>query len=526
MTTVVIGAGHNGLTAAFYLAKAGLEPMVFERAETFGGGAVTGELHPGFRCPTLNHHVALRSDIIADMQLARHGVEFLNSPVEVFAPALVGPAAVIYGDDQRTTQALRAVHTTDAARYATYRASLGAVCRMLRSLLTAPAPGIDEPDVRDLWNLLQAGRQFRALGANNAYGLLRWAPMPVADFAGEWFESDLLRATVAAPGLSGTMFGPRSAGSALVFLLREATRMLSDGFARVRGGPGALTMGMAEAARAAGAKIETGAPVERVVVEGGRVAAVVAGGREIPARAVVSAVDPKTTFLHLVDPADLSPDFLLKIRAYRASGTITKVNLALSALPKFNGGGPGGDSQNRAELLAGRIHIGPDLDYLERAFDHAKYGEISDEPWLDVTIPSILDSTLADAGHVMSIYVHYTPYRLRSGSWPSMKEAVLKGVLSTLERFAPGIGGLVLAAEVITPLELESRFGFHGGHIFHGELSLDQLAIMRPQLGYSRYQGPVPGLFMCSAGTHPGGFMSGSSGKLAAQEIVKAASRP
>jgi phytoene dehydrogenase-like protein len=458
------------------------------------------------------------------MQLVRHGVEFLNSPVEAFAPALAGPAAVIYGDDQRTADALRAVHATDAARYATYRASLGAVCRMLRSLLTTPAPVIDEPDVRDLWNLLQAGRRFRALGANHAYGLLRWAPMPVADFAGEWFESDLLRAMVAAPAVSGTMLGPRSAGSALVLLLREATRMLSDGSTQVRGGPGALTMGMAEAARAAGAQIQTGVRVERVVVNSGRVAAVIAGGREVRARAVVSAVDPKTTFLELVDPADLSPDFLSKIRAYRATGTVTKVNLALSALPSFNGQVPGGSgSRNSAELLAGRVLIGPDLDYLERAFDHAKYGESSAEPWLDVTIPSILDSTLADAGHVMSIYVHYTPYRLRSGSWPSMKEAVLKSVLATLERFAPGFGGLVLAAEVITPLELESRYGLYGGHIFHGELSLDQLAVMRPQLGYSRYQGPILGLFMCSAGTHPGGFMSGSSGKLAAHEVVKAA---
>jgi phytoene dehydrogenase-like protein len=281
---------------------------------------------------------------------------------------------------------------------------------------------------------------------------------------------------------------------------------------------------MAEAARAAGAQIQTGVRVERVVVNRGRVAAVIAGGREVRSRAVVSAVDPKTTFLELVDPADLSPDFLSKIRAYRATGTVTKVNLALSALPSFNGQVPGGSgSRHSAELLAGRVHIGPDLDYLERAFDHAKYGEVSAEPWLDVTIPSILDSTLADAGHVMSIYVHYTPYRLRSGSWPSMKEAVLKNVLTTLERFAPGFGGLVLAAEVITPLELESRYGLSGGHIFHGELSLDQLAVMRPQLGYSRYQGPILGLFMCSAGTHPGGFMSGSSGKLAAQEVVKAA---
>ena len=238
MKPVIIGAGHNGLTAAFYLAKAGLEPIVFERAETIGGGAVTGELHPGFRCPTLNHHVALRSDIIADMQLVRHGVEFLNSPVEAFAPALAGPAAVIYGDDQRTADALRAVHATDAARYATYRASLGAVCRVLRSLLTTPAPGIDEPDVRDLWNLLQAGRQFRALGANNAYGLLRWAPMPVADFAGEssrgtafgWYN--LVAGLAAIP--AGLLFGSvwHFQGSAAAFTLAAAVALAAVGLLR------------------------------------------------------------------------------------------------------------------------------------------------------------------------------------------------------------------------------------------------------------------------------------------------------
>jgi phytoene dehydrogenase-like protein len=515
---IIIGAGHNGLTAAFYLAKAGLEPIVLERAESVGGGAVTGELHPGFRCPTLNHHVAMRSDIAADMQLARRGVEFLTPAVEAFAPALDGPAVVVYGDARRTADALRATYPKDADRYATYRASLDDVCRVLGSLLTNPAPDLDEPDIRDLWHLMKTGRQFRGLGARNAYALLRWAPAPVADFVSEWFESDLLRATLAAGGVSGTMFGPRSAGSALVFLLREATRRLSDGYAHIGGGPGALTGAMADAALAAGAKIQTATPVERITVKDGRIDGVVAGGREIPATAVVSAIDPKTTFLSLIDPADLSPDFLSKIRAYRANGTVTKVNLALSALPGFTAKS---GQHVPAEVLSGRVHMGPHVDYLERAFDHAKYGECSDEPWLDVTIPSILDSTLCDGGHVMSIYAHYTPCRLRSGGWSPMKDEVLKRVLSVLERFAPGVGNLVLAAEVITPPELEARFGLHGGHIFHGELALDQFAIMRPLLGYSRYRGPIRGLFMCGAGTHPGGFMSGSSGKLAARELIK-----
>jgi phytoene dehydrogenase-like protein len=275
---------------------------------------------------------------------------------------------------------------------------------------------------------------------------------------------------------------------------------------------------MAVAAHDAGADIRTDTTVERIIVKNEQVVGVVAGGKEVPTTVVVSAVDPKTTFLRLMDPVDLTPDLLMKIRNYRAAGTLAKINLALSALPRFRCVPPG-----EAELLSGRIHLGPTLDYIERAFDHAKYGEMSEDPWLDVTIPSILDPDLAPPGaHVMSIYAHYAPFRLRQSDWPSSREVLLRRVLATLERFAPGVGALVVAAETITPTELESQYGFHGGHVFHGELALDQLATMRPLLGYGRYQSPVSGLYLCGAGTHPGGFMTGASGKLAAREIVRA----
>jgi phytoene dehydrogenase-like protein len=528
---VIIGGGHNALTAAFYLAKAGFRPVVLEQRETVGGGAITTELHPGFRCPTLAHHTPLRADVVSDMELARHGLEFLSPPVATFAPAVDGPPAIVYCDENRTAQALREMHAKDAEAYPAYRSSVEAVAGVLASALASPAPDISEPDARDVWNLLNTGRRFRALGRKNAYRLLRWAPMPVADLTGEWFESEVLRAMVAGPALSGTMFGPRSAGTGLVLLMHEATRLLAHRAPRVRGGPGALTQAMAAAARAAGADIRTGVRVERILVRDERVTGVVAGGSEIAASVVVSAVDPKTTFLRLVDPADLSPDFLRKMRGYRASGTVAKINLALSSLPSFGPAGTGPAKAGHyvhtgggnAELLSGRIHIGPTLDYLERAFDHAKYGELSEEPWLDVTIPSILDPDLSPAGaHVMSIYAHYAPYRLRGGDWSASKQLLLERVLATLERFAPGLARLVVAAEAITPLELETRYGFHGGHTFHGELALDQLASLRPVLGYSRYQAPLRGLYLCSAGTHPGGFMSGGSGRMAAREVVKA----
>jgi phytoene dehydrogenase-like protein len=389
------------------------------------------------------------------------------------------------------------------------------VCSVITSLLSEPAPPLDELGASDAWNLLRTARRFRALERTDAYRLLRWVPMPVADLSAEWFECDVVRAIVAARGVSGVSFGPRSAGSGLVMLLREAARLSAGHTSQVRGGPGVLTAAMAAAARAAGAEIRTGARVEQIVSGTGGVTGVVADGQELPADAVVSAIDPKTTLLHLTDPAALPPDVLAKMRAYRSAGTMAKVNLALSALPVFSGLPPGA-----TEPLTGTIHLGPGLDYLERAFDHVKYGEMSADPWFDVTIPSIRDPGLAPAGaHVMSVYVHHAPYRLREGTWDSERANLLQRTLGTLSRFSSGIEKLVVAAEAITPMDLEARHGFNGGHIFHGELTLDQLATMRPILGYARYESPLRGLFLCSAGTHPGGFMSGASGKMAAREV-------
>jgi phytoene dehydrogenase-like protein len=378
---------------------------------------------------------------------------------------------------------------------------------------TRSPPDIDAPTARDLWDLVRAGRRLRALGRRNAYRLLRWAPMPAADFADEWFETDLLRAAVVAPGLSGTMLGPRSAGSTLVLLWREALPPRDAGIGAARGGPGALTAAMAAAARAEGAEIRTGARVERIVVHDGRVTGLVADGREWPAPRVVSAIDPKTTFLRLVDPLALPPSFMSGIHHYRARGTLAKVNLALAAMPAFRGVAPDG--------LAGRIHVGPGLDYLEQAFDAAKYGEVSSDPWLDVRLPSVADASLAPPGaHVASIYVHYAPCALRQGTWDAgAREALLASVLATIERYARGFRQIVVAAQVLTPADLERDYGYWGGHVYHGELALDQLFTMRPLLGHARYRTPVEGLWLCGAGTHPGGFMSGTNGRLAATAL-------
>jgi phytoene dehydrogenase-like protein len=509
----VIGGGHNGLIAAYYLARAGLKAVVFERRDDIGGGAVTSEIHPGFHCPVLSHEALLQEEIARDMSLERHGLALLAPGARVCSLSAGSAPLVIYDDPALSAASIRRVSARDAAAYPSFRAAIESVASVLGSAFDAAAPDIDHPGARDLWNLLQTGRRFRGLGKRDGYRLLRWLPMPVGDLAHEWFETDLLRATIAAPGLSGTMLGPRSAGSALVLLLREAHRLRAGGMSRqVRGGPGALSRSLAAAARAAGVEIRTGARVERIVVRDGRAAGVRVEGRAIPAQRVLSAVDPKTTFLGLLEPFELAPDFAAKMRNYRASGTVAKVNLALSSLPAF-----GADPA----ALSGRVHIGPELDYMERAFDHAKYGEFSNDPWLDITIPSILDPDLAPSGaHVMSVYVHYAPYRLRGSEWMAARDALLAATMRVLERHAPGIAGQLVAAQVITPQELESDYGFAGGHIFHGELALDQLFTMRPLLGFARYVSPIDGLFLCGAGTHPGGFLTGTSGRLAARAVL------
>ena len=514
--TIIIGGGHNGLAAAFYLAEAGLKPLVLESRPTIGGGAITSEIHPGFHGPRLSHEVLLQDQIVRDMALVRHGAEFLDTSARVCAIATDGRSLVLRNNAQLTAEGLRRWSSRDADAYPKFCDAIDDVASVLASTFGSPPPDLDAPRAGDIWNLLKTGRAFRLLDRRDEHRLLRWLSMPVADLAHEWFETDVLRAAIAARGVSGTMLGPRSAGSALVLLLREAHRRLAGGRdVRARGGPGAVTKAMAAAASAAGAELRTETPVERIVVKDGRAVAVVAGGREIEASTILSCADPKTTFLDLVDPIDLAPDFVAQMRNYRAAGTVAKVNLALSALPSFGG-------VSDPSLIAGRVHLGPTLEYLERAFDHAKYGEFSASPWLDITIPSILDPSLAPAGaHVASVYAHYAPYALRGSDWTSSKSGLLTAVLDVLDAHAPGIRSLVVAAELITPAELRTDYGLWGGHIFHGELSPDQLYAMRPLLGIGRYETPIQGLYLCGAGTHPGGFMTGASGKLAARCVLR-----
>ena len=518
---VIIGAGPNGLVAACYLARAGLAPLVLERREIVGGAAITEELHPGFRCPTLAHLAGgLSPGIVADLNLRKHGLALETPAVRVFAPDLNGRALHIYEDPARTVEALKQLSVSDASSYPRFLESFARIGAVLAPLMTMTPPDIDNPRAGAFWDFGKLGLRFRGLSKKDAFRLLRWAPMPVADLAEEWFSTELLRATIQARALRGAFAGPRSAGTGLGLLFEAAT---SGGHAIspatfAKGGMGAVTQALRQAAEEAGVEIRTDADVRRVRVENNRATGVVlASGEEITALGVVSNADPRHTFLGLVDPEDLDPDFLVKIGNYRCRGSAAKVHLALSGLPAFDAANPA----DGTESLSGRIHIGPETDYLERAFDAAKYGDYSPNPFMEVTIPSITDPTLAPAGaHVMSCFVQHAPYDLKSGDWDSRREEFGDVVVDTLSRYAPGIGELIVHRQVVTPLDLERTYGLSGGHIFHGEPSLDQMFTFRPILGWARYRTPIDGLYLCGAGTHPGGGVTGLSGLNASREIV------
>ena len=516
---VIIGGGHNGLVTAFYLAKAGFKPLVLERNAQVGGAAVSDEFHPGFRCSTLAHTAGpIRPDIVREMQLEQHGLRLINPAACVTALTPDGRALTLYQDTQKSAQEIAAFSAKDAAKYPEFEQSLGKISKVIAEALATTPPDIDHPSSGDLWSMLKTGRAIRSLGKKDMFRLLRWGPMAVADLAAEYFETELLRAVVAGRGVFGTFLGPWSAGTAMVLLIRAASDAHPAGSACFAGGGiGSLTQAMASAAKAAGVEIRTGAEVIEIRVhEGAATGVLLATGEEIPARAVISNADPKRTLLKLTDPVHLSPDFVQRLQNYRANGTIAKVNLALSGLPKF-AALKNGDTT----ALKGRIHIGHEIDYLERAFDESKYGHFSREPYLELTIPSLSDSTLAPEGkHVMSIYMQYAPYKLK-GDWEEQRKALGQIVVQTLAQYAPNLPELILTHQIITPRDLEEKYGMTGGQIFHGELALDQFFTMRPLLDWARYRTPIHNLFLCGSGTHPGAGLTGGSGANAAREIAK-----
>ena len=495
---VIIGGGHNGLVAACYLAKGGFKTLVLERRDSVGGGTeldhATGPFSP---------------QIIADLNLK---VPFVTPKVRVLALSDDGRSLCIYNDDlDATVREIEKFSAKDATSYPEFVESFARIGRVLAPLLSMTPPSIDQPSKGDLWHLGKVGLAFRKLGKKDEYRLLRWGPMAVADLVSEWFETELLRATVAARGIHGAFAGPWSAGTSLGLLWQAAMDGSAIGSSvSIPGKMRELAYSLADAAKSFGAEIRASADVERI--EGAKV--ILRNGEEVEGRAIVSNADPRTTFLKLVDPVDLDPNFLLKMRNYRAPGVVAKIKFRLRGLPSFKGV----DSE---EKLTGRIHVGPDIDYLERAFDASKYGEFSREPYLDIAIPSLNAPPAYDGEQVMSIHAQFAPYKLREGDWNIRREEFADLVIDTLSTYAPNIKEMIVDRKVVTPLDLENKYGLSGGHIHHGEQTLDQFFAFRPLIGWAQYRTPLERLYLCGAGTHPGGGLTGLPGANAAREIAR-----
>ena len=478
---IVIGGGHNGLTAAAYLARAGRKVLVLERRHILGGAAVTEEVFPGFKFSVCSYVVSLlRPEIIRDLDLPRHGLEIL--PLDgTFTPMPNGDYLWRVNDHARTRREIARHSKLDAEAYDEYGKAMVEMARFVKPILNMTPPDPLSLDPRELMKLLFLGKRFRALGGADRYNQVQLMTMSAVDFLDQWFETDVLKATMSASGIIGTFLGVRSPGTAYVLLHHYMGEIdgafRSWGFAR--GGTGAISNAIAAAAREAGVEIRTEAPVAKIEVKNGQASGVVlANGDQLQADMVLSSVDPNLTFLKFVEAKELPGEFVDEVRRYKFRGSSGKVNLALDGLPNFTalpGDGP---------HLRGALSISPSVDYMERAYDQAKYGEFSSRPYIDMVIPTLTDPSVAPPGkHILSCFVQYAPYKLASGTWDEQREAFGDTVIDTIAEHAPNIRDIILHRQVLTPLDLEREFGLTEGNIFQGELTLEQLFFARPVPG-------------------------------------------
>ncbi len=515
---VIIGGGHNGLTTAAYLARAGMKVVVLERRHLVGGAAVTEEVFPGFTFSVCSYVVSLlRPEIIRELDLPRHGLEIL--PLDgTFTPMPDRNYLWRANDHAQTRREIARHSRVDAEAYDEYGKAMVEMARFVKPILGMTPPDPARPGLRGMKDLLFLLRRFQRLPYRDKYNQIQLMTMSAVDFLDQWFETDVLKATMSASGIIGTFLGVRSPGTAYVLLHHYMGEIdgafRSWGFAR--GGTGAISNAIAAAAREAGVEIRCNAPVAKVLIQGGRATGVaLANGDEITAPVIASSVDPWLTFLHMVGADHLDGEFLEDIQRYKFRGSSGKVNLALDGLPDFKAlPGPG-------RHLRGAISISPSVDYMERAYDDAKYGRFSRRPYMDIVIPSLTDPSVAPPGkHVMSCFVQYAPYHLKEGNWDQQRDAFGDTVIDTIAEHAPNIKDLILHRQVLTPLDLEREFGLSEGNIFQGELSLEQLFFLRPAPGWAQYRTPVRGLWMCGSATHPGGGIMSAPGRNAAFKIL------
>jgi phytoene dehydrogenase-like protein len=517
---VIIGGGHNGLTAAAYLAKAGRKVLVLEKRHVLGGAAVTEEIFPGFRFSVFSYVVSLlRPEIIRELQLPKHGLEIL--PLDGTITPLDDDYLWRVNDHGKTVQELRRWSKSDAEAYEEYGPLMADMARFIKPILSVVPPDPGKLNPMEWLPLTGLAKTFKDLPERLQQTFIQLMTMSAADFLDQWFETEPLKATMSASGIIGTYQGPRSPGTAYVLLHHYMGEI--DGAFRAwgipKGGTGGVSNAIASAALSLGAEIRTESPVARIRTEGGRATGVIlASGEEIAAGHVLSSLDSNWTFLKLLEKGTLDPEFESEVARYKYRGSSGKVNLALDGLPEL------ACKPGVGEWLRGAISFSPSLDYMERAYDDAKYGRPSRRPYIDMIIPTLVDPSMAPPGkHIISCFVQYAPYHLADGSvWDdAARERFGENVIDTLEERMPGIRDLILHKQFITPVDIERVTGLTEGNIFQGELSLEQLFFNRPVPQWARYRTPVKDLWMCGSATHPGGGIMGAPGRIAALELLK-----
>ena len=518
---IIIGAGHNGLVTAAYLARAGKSVLVLEKRDLVGGCSVTEEIWPGYRVSTAAYLTSLlQQRIVDDLELHRFGYRVDAKDPAFFSAFPDDRYLFMWQDGRKTLAEIAKFSQHDADVFPAYEQHLERLAEVVESLLLTTPPEFPPNGIGDLVDYLKLAGRMRKLNRREMVGLVKIFTASASDLLDDWFESDEVKVTLATDGVIGANGGPRSPGTAYILLHHV---MGSVGGKRglwgfVRGGMGAVSDAIADSARAKGVEIRTGVEVDRVRITNGVATGVVLrNGDELEARMIASNLTPQLTFLKLVEESALPPEFVAQIKRYRSEGTSCKINVALNGLPRFRALPDVPGPHHKATM-----HLCPSIEYVERAWDDAKYGRPSTSPLLELTIPTMYDPSLAPAGkHIMGIFLQYAPYTLRGATWDELREPFADRVFELIEEYAPGFRSLVVDRQVLTPLDLERRFGLTGGNIFHGEMSLDQMFVMRPVAGSARYQTPVPGLYLCGSGTHPGGGVMGAPGYNAAREMLK-----
>jgi phytoene dehydrogenase-like protein len=518
---IVIGGGHNGLVAAAYVAKAGRKVLVLERREVLGGACVTEELWPGYKVSTAAYVNSLfRPRIIRELDLKRHGFRMLPRNPSSFTPFPDGRYLLMGPDAELNRREVGKFSLKDAEALPRYEAMLLRVADFLEPTLEETPPDPWSSRLSDLWHLGKLALRFRKLGRDGvkAIDILVGAARPLLD---RWFESEQLKVTLATDAIIGAFASPSMPGTA--YVLFHHVMGECDGargvWGYVQGGMGALSNAIASAAKSYGAEIRTNAPVARITTKDGRATGVVlADGTEIAARTVASSVDCNVTFLKLLDPKELPAEFIDAIKRIDYSSASLKINCAISELPDFKAlQGTSLGPQHR-----GTIHICPDLEYMELAYDDAKYGRPSANPILECTIPTSVDDTIAPPGqHILSMFVQYAPYKVAGGNWDDIKESFADRCCNLLNEYAPNFKRSIIHRQVLTPLDLERTLGLTGGNIFQGTMPLSNLFFLRPAAGYANYRTPIRGLYLCGAAAHPGGGVMGACGMNAAREILR-----